>query len=112
MAGFVHPGTHCTGRAQRQGSVLMPHGVIVVQRMCSATILARMLLISMLALPLVACDSSGSNGAPVRHLSENLKDVPIPLEIAGGIPPRDPLLGQGDVIEVQVYRQDELTRKI
>ena len=90
----------------------MVHDAIVAQRMCRATILARMLLISMLAFLLVACDSSGSNSAPVRHLSENLKDVPIPLEIAGGLPPRDPLLGQGDEIEIQVYRQDELTRKI
>jgi polysaccharide export outer membrane protein len=56
------------------------------------------------------CDATPKQ--PIQHLSSGDVGRPIPVEISEGVPPRDPLLGQGDEIEIQVYLQDGLTRTI
>jgi polysaccharide export outer membrane protein len=59
---------------------------------------------------LAGCDATPKQ--PIQHLTNSDIDRPIPVEISEGVPPRDPLLGQGDEIEIQVYLQDGLTRTL
>lgn len=51
-------------------------------------------------------------GPPIRHLDSSAQDQPIPIELTTAPPARDPVLGQGDEIEIQVFRQEELTRQM
>ena len=36
---------------------------------------------------------------------------PFAVELAATMPARDPFLGQGDEVEIKVYRQDDLVRQ-
>lgn len=73
--------------------------------------LTAIVLIAIVALGGWGCESQ-YKGPPIRHLNETDQQRPIPIELTSAPPARDPVLGQGDEIEIQVFRQEDLTRQM